>query len=124
MRTDVEGNLYVTRNGGGKIMVLSPEGRLVKEIKLSNVEFVTNIAFGGNGGSRIYAVGRCGSADWGKGNGCLDVRSNDYVGREWAWFHPSKTSPGAGHALSSARRSITAAFVTGLAACLCHLLFM
>lgn len=131
MRTDVEGNLYVTRNGGGKIMVLSPEGRLVKEIKLSNVESVTNLAFGGNDGSRIYAVGRCGSAAWGTGDGCLDVRPNDYAGREWAWFRSLQTSTtttttslGAGHALSSARRSITAAFVTGLAACLCHLLFM
>jgi endoglucanase len=86
MRTDDHGNLYVTRNGGGKIMVFSPEGRLEKEIKLSNVVSVTNMAFGGADGSWIYAVGRCGSASWGTGDGCLDILANDHAGREWTWF--------------------------------------
>merc|ERR1712050_399984 len=87
MRTDVQGNLYVTRNGGGKISVLSPTGQLLKELSLPNIAAVTNLAFGGANGTTIYAVGRCSPAGWGNGNGCIDVVSSDYSGREWSWFH-------------------------------------
>jgi len=87
MRTDVQGNLYVTRNGGGKISVLSPTGQLLKELFLPNIAAVTNLAFGGANGTTIYAVGRCSPAGWGNGNGCVDVVSSDYSGREWSWFH-------------------------------------
>merc|ERR1712242_280450 len=87
MRTDVQGNLHVTRNGGGKISVLSPTGQLLKELSLPNIAAVTNLAFGGANGTTIYAVGRCSPAGWGNGNGCIDVVSSDYSGREWSWFH-------------------------------------
>jgi len=86
MRTDVQGNLYVTRNGGGKISVLSPTGQLLKELSLPNIAAVTNLAFGGVNGTTIYAVGRCSPAGWGNGDGCVDVVSSDYAGREWSWF--------------------------------------
>merc|ERR1711997_608282 len=78
---------YVTRNGGGKISVLSPTGQLLKELSLPNIAAVTNLAFGGANGTTIYAVGRCSPAGWGNGNGCVDVVSSDYAGREWSWFH-------------------------------------
>jgi len=87
MRTDTRGNLYVTRNGGGKISVLSPTGQLLKEIWLPSITAVTNLAFGGVNGTTIYAVGRCSPAGWGNGNGCVDVISSDDAGREWNWFH-------------------------------------
>jgi len=87
LRTDTRGNLYVTRNGGGKISVLSPTGQLLKELSLPSITAVTNLAFGGANGTTIYAVGRCSPAGWGNGNGCVDVVSSDDAGREWNWFH-------------------------------------
>merc|ERR1712045_638424 len=77
---------YVTRHGGGKISVLSPTGQLLKELSLPNIAAVTNLAFGGVNGTTIYAVGRCSPAGWGNGDGCVDVVSSDYAGREWSWF--------------------------------------
>ena len=46
MRCDMEGNLYVARFGKGTIVILSPEGEILKEINLKGKN-VTNIAFGG-----------------------------------------------------------------------------
>jgi sugar lactone lactonase YvrE len=90
MRTDIAGNLYVTRNGAGRIDVISPAGVLLKQVStLSSTLYPTNLAFGGADGKTIFAVGRCGDAGWGTGDGCIEqigVKA-DYAGREWAWMH-------------------------------------
>jgi len=72
MRTDASGNLYVTRNGLGKVAVITPAGSLLREIQLSKTNFPTNLAFSPTG-DLLYVVGRCGNAPYGTGDGCMDV---------------------------------------------------
>lgn len=59
MRTDVDGNLYVTRNGDGKIVKLSPQGQLLMTINLPGMGGPSNLEFGGPEGKTLYAVGKC-----------------------------------------------------------------
>merc|ERR1712232_446121 len=89
MRTDVDGNLYVTRNGNQKVMVISPAGELLSELPLESIVYATNLAFGGPDGKVLYVVGRCGSSGWGSGNGCVEAVATDQrkSGREWTWLH-------------------------------------
>lgn len=55
MRCDVKGNLYVTRYGKGSVVMLSPKGNLLKEIKLRGKN-PSNIAFGGEDGCTVYVT--------------------------------------------------------------------
>ncbi|MBE9510042.1 MAG: sulfatase-like hydrolase/transferase [Bacteroidetes bacterium] len=55
MRCDINGNLYVTRFGKGTIVILSPEGVVLKEIILQGKN-VTNIAFGGPDGKSCFVT--------------------------------------------------------------------
>ncbi|ERF71483.1 hypothetical protein EPUS_00472 [Endocarpon pusillum Z07020] len=59
MRADVRGNLYVTRNGDGKIVKLSPEGQLLMTINLPGMGGPSNLEFGGAEGKTLFAVGSC-----------------------------------------------------------------
>ena len=53
MRCDVEGNLYITRYGKGTVAKLSPEGKLLLEVKMKGKK-PSNIAFGGKDGKTAY----------------------------------------------------------------------
>ncbi len=53
MRADVEGNLYVTRHGKGTVAVLSPEGKVLREIDVLG-KHPSNICFGGKDGRTVY----------------------------------------------------------------------
>ena len=53
MRADKQGNLYVARYGKGTVAVVSPQGQLLEEIRLTG-EFPTNVAFGGCDGKRLF----------------------------------------------------------------------
>lgn len=55
MKCDRRGNLYVTRWGGGKIDVLSPDGKLIKSISTQGKQ-VSNLAFGGPDGRTVYVT--------------------------------------------------------------------
>lgn len=55
MRCDREGNLYVTRHGGGTVAVFGPGGALVREIRLKG-RLPSNIAFGGRDGRTAYVT--------------------------------------------------------------------
>ena len=55
MRTDQQGNLYIARYGKGVIAVVSPQGKLLREIKLKG-KFPTNVAFGGDDGKRVFVT--------------------------------------------------------------------
>jgi gluconolactonase len=55
MRTDVDGNLYITRHGKGTVVVVSPEGRVVREIDVLG-KLPTNICFGGPDGRTAYVT--------------------------------------------------------------------
>ncbi|SHG62117.1 Sugar lactone lactonase YvrE [Massilia sp. CF038] len=55
MRTDVDGNLYVTRHGKGTVVKLSPKGRVLREIALPGSK-PSNLAFGGPDGRTVYVT--------------------------------------------------------------------
>ena len=55
MRTDVQGNLYIARYGAGVVAVVSPEGRLLREVKLKGQK-PTNVAFGGPDGRTVFVT--------------------------------------------------------------------
>jgi len=94
MRTDVEGNLYVTRNGLGKITIISPEGTHVRDLPLQTMDNPTNLVLGGANGKDIVVVGRCKGWGWSQGNGCVDIVEALHPGREWAWWQaPSPPTP-------------------------------
>lgn len=74
MRTDVDGNLYITRHGKGTVVKVSPEGEVLREIELAG-ENPTNIAFGGEEGRRAYVT----VADQGN----LETFRVERPGRSW-----------------------------------------
>ena len=55
MRCDNQGNLYVTRYGKGTVVVLSPTGKLLREIQLTGKK-CSNIAFGGKDGKTCFVT--------------------------------------------------------------------
>ncbi|MEP6566354.1 MAG: SMP-30/gluconolactonase/LRE family protein [Mesorhizobium sp.] len=55
LRTDLDGKIFVTRPTKGTVAVLSPDGNLVREIKLSATN-PTNLTFGGPDGKTVYVT--------------------------------------------------------------------
>lgn len=55
MRVDIKGNLYIARYGKGVIAKVSPQGKLLSEIKLKG-QYPTNVAFGGKDGNQIFVT--------------------------------------------------------------------
>jgi sugar lactone lactonase YvrE len=55
MRCDVDGNLYITRHGKGTVAVLSPEGKLLREVDVLGSK-PTNLTFGGKDGRTCYVT--------------------------------------------------------------------
>jgi len=55
MRVDIKGNLYIARYGKGVIAKVSPQGKLLCEIKLKG-KFPTNVAFGGKDGNQVFVT--------------------------------------------------------------------
>ncbi len=55
MRADVDGNLHIARYGAGTVAVVSPEGRLLREVRLKGAK-PTNVAFGGDDGRTVYVT--------------------------------------------------------------------
>lgn len=55
MRCDGKGNLYVTRNGKGTIAIVTPEGKILREVGLIGRK-PTNITFGGRDGRTCYVT--------------------------------------------------------------------
>lgn len=55
MRCDAAGNLYVTRYGAGTVLVVAPDGRIVREIRLRG-QRPSNIAFGGEDGRQVFVT--------------------------------------------------------------------
>jgi len=74
MRCDEKGNLYITRHGKGTVVVVSPQGTILKEY-LTQGKKPTNIAFGGEDGKTCYIT----MADLGN----LETFRNDVAGRSW-----------------------------------------
>jgi sugar lactone lactonase YvrE len=55
MKCDKEGNLYITRYGEGTIAVISPQGKLIREIALKGRN-CSNLVFGGSDGKTVYVT--------------------------------------------------------------------
>lgn len=74
MRTDVDGNLYITRHGKGTVVKVAPNGTILKEIPMLG-KSPSNIAFGGKDGRTAYVTIQD------KGN--IEQFRVDRPGREW-----------------------------------------
>ena len=81
MRCDAVGNIYVTRWSSGVVVVISPEGKVLKTIELNGMK-PTNIAFGGHDGRTAYVT----LAD--KGN--IETFRVETPGRSWAMRNARK----------------------------------
>ena len=53
IRCDVDGDLYITRHGAGKVLKLSPEGKILQTIALPG-SMPSNLCFGGPDGKTVY----------------------------------------------------------------------
>lgn len=72
MRTDDQGNVYIARYGAGVIAVVSPEGKLLREVKLKG-QFPTNVAFGGKDGKTVFVTMQK--------RGAIETFRNEFAGR-------------------------------------------
>jgi sugar lactone lactonase YvrE len=79
LRSDVDGRLYVTRILKGTVAVLSPDGKIVREIPLRAKE-PTNLAFGGPDGMTVFVAQRQG--------GFIEAFRVDRPGREFCLQSP------------------------------------
>lgn len=55
MKCDKQGNLYVTRHGKGAIAILSPDGKLLREVQTKG-KLTSNLTFGGSEGKTCYVT--------------------------------------------------------------------
>ncbi len=55
MKCGKNGNLFVTRYGKGSVVILSPQGKLVKEIFIKGKN-ISNLAFGGKDGKTVFVT--------------------------------------------------------------------
>lgn len=55
MACDNKGNLYVTRHGKGTIAIISPEGKVTREVQLKGKR-CSNLVFGGKKGKTVYVT--------------------------------------------------------------------
>lgn len=74
MRCDREGNLYVCRYDAGIVIVLSSEGKVIREVNLTGKK-PSNIAFGGKDGKQCFVT----LAD----RGCFESFFAMHPGRNW-----------------------------------------
>jgi sugar lactone lactonase YvrE len=55
MRCDVDGNLYITRHGKGTVAIMTPEGRILREVDVLG-QYPTNLCFGSPDGRTVYVT--------------------------------------------------------------------
>ncbi len=55
MRCDVKGRLYITRHGKGTVVVMKPDGEIVREIDVLG-KMPSNLCFGGPDGKTVYVT--------------------------------------------------------------------
>ncbi len=81
MRADAKGNLYITRHGKGTVAIVSPQGKVLREVSVLGAH-PTNLTFGGPDGRTVYVT----EVD----NGRLVRFRADTPGREFAKFTAGK----------------------------------
>ncbi len=72
MKCDRKGNLYVTRHGKGTVVILSPEGKLLREVTMKGSK-PSNIIFGGPGKKNCYVTLQ--------DRGCVEIFKSKIAGR-------------------------------------------
>ncbi len=77
MRCDTEGNLFVCRYDKGTVAIVSPEGKIIREVELKGKK-ASNIAFGGHDGRTCYVTIQ--------DRGCIETFRSETPGREWTFF--------------------------------------
>jgi gluconolactonase len=80
MRTDQQGNLYIARYGAGVVAIVSPQGKVLREVKLKG-QFPTNVAFGGEDGKTVFVTMQK--------RGAIEMFKSEYAGRS-TQAHASK----------------------------------
>jgi gluconolactonase len=55
MRCDADGNLYITRHGKGTVVIMTPEGEVLREVDVLG-KSPTNLCFGGPDGKTVYVT--------------------------------------------------------------------
>jgi sugar lactone lactonase YvrE len=55
MACDNKGNLYVTRHGKGTIAIMSPDGKMIREVQLKG-KSCSNLVFGGKKGKTVFVT--------------------------------------------------------------------
>ena len=93
MRADIKGNLYITRHGKGVVAVVSPAGKVLREVPVLGAH-PSNLCFGGPDGRTVYVT----EVD----NGRLVSFRADQPGRE---FKRATTKPSASKKRSTRRSS-------------------
>ena len=74
MKCDKKGNLYIMRWGKGTIVVLSPQGKLIREIPLKGKQ-CSNIIFGGKDGKTMFVTLQ--------DRKCMEKVENDIPGKKY-----------------------------------------
>ena len=74
MKCDKKGNLYIMRWGKGTILVLSPKGKLIREIPLKGKN-CSNIVFGGKDGCTMFVTLQ--------DRKCMEKVENDIPGKRY-----------------------------------------
>lgn len=74
MKCDKKGNLYITRWGKGTIVVLTPEGKFVREIPLKGKN-CSNLVFGGKEGRTLFITLQ--------DRKCMEKFENDIPGKKY-----------------------------------------
>jgi len=74
MKCDKKGNLYIMRWGKGTIVVLSPQGKLIREIPLKGKQ-CSNIVFGGKDGKTMFVTLQ--------DRKCMEKVQNDIPGKKY-----------------------------------------
>ncbi|WP_058835442.1 SMP-30/gluconolactonase/LRE family protein [Luteimonas abyssi] len=84
MRADLGGNLHVARYGAGTVAVVSPDGRVLREVRLRGAK-PTNVAFGGPDGRTVYVTLQ--------DRGAIERYRSDVPGREARGAQPAAGTP-------------------------------
>jgi DNA-binding beta-propeller fold protein YncE len=73
LRTDRAGRLFIARPGNGTIAIVSPGGKILREVALQG-KYPTNLTFGGSGGRTVFVTQVAG--------GLIEAFKTDVPGRE------------------------------------------
>ncbi|KAJ1920410.1 hypothetical protein H4219_001386 [Mycoemilia scoparia] len=90
MRCDAKGNLYVSRNGIGKVAKFTPDGKLDSYIQLSTIDFVGSLELGGKDGKTLHMVGRCKDDEK---KGCVETFNVDTPGNAFTKLSGGNSEP-------------------------------